>query len=165
MLVRGQAAGSKRMRDVIAVHLPQLQCAGIALQQDVALAVIIEVADAFDVPVTCERAHIVLDQDLIAAAGAVELPDLHQPAAVAQQQVADAVAVEVADADDMVAGGKRAQAGRMQKLRAAGMAVELPQLQRPGIALDHDIADAVVVEVAEPCDLPTRRQRRTDHGL
>ena len=57
----------------MAVHLPEQQAAAVVLHQQIAIAVIVEVADAVELLAGMQLDHPVAVQHLVAAAAAVEL--------------------------------------------------------------------------------------------
>src|SRR5438874_342910 len=80
------------------IHQPHGRPAIIVLPKNVGLAVAVEVARAFDVPI---RTRIGPDHSTANLTRAVHQPDLHTPVVILPQDVGLAVAVEIAGSLDV----------------------------------------------------------------
>src|SRR6266511_6476191 len=86
-------------RDPQTIHLPGVDLPAVVTPENVALAVIVVVADVLDVPVVGDRS--MRDRAFGFDVQAIHLPDVDLPAVVAPENVALTITVEVADALDM----------------------------------------------------------------
>src|SRR5439155_2491554 len=101
----------------------------------------------------------------VAGEAAVRLaePVAHGAGVVAPQDVADAVAVEIAGADDVpVAGHGGVEVGGVAGKAAVRLAE--PVAHRAGVVAPQDVDQPVAVEVAGPDNVPVARYRRVEVG-
>src|SRR5208282_251155 len=92
------------VQDRGAIHLPDRHVAGRVVPENVGLAVAVEVAGADDRPAGGGRHGGDVRGGGVQDRGAVHQPDRHIAGRVAPENVAHAVAVEVAGADDRPGG-------------------------------------------------------------
>src|SRR5208282_3861312 len=147
------------VQDRGAVHLPDRHVAGRVAPENVGIAVAVEVAGADDRP-SAGRHGADVRGGGIQDRGAVHQPDRHVAGRVAPQNVAHAVAVEVAGADDRPGGrhGGDVRGGGVQDRGA----VHLPDRHVAGRIVPKQVGIAVAVEVVLPDDRPGAGRYRGD---
>jgi len=140
---RRRGADHLRSRDELVIgNLPERDGTIIVPEQDIALTIAGEVADAGAVIVGRGRADRNRGPDRDAAGR----PDRELPGIAAQQDIVAWRAVEVAGAEDQET--RRPLAKRAARHESAG-AVGLPYHDIAGVVLKQDVGAAIVVEVAE----------------
>src|SRR5581483_3164899 len=142
-----------------AVHGPDRDLAGrVVAPENVLLAVAVEVADAGDTPTRIRRhrgaagGHRVAGHD----GRAIHGPDHERAVAVAPEDVASGVAVEVAGAGDTpgCAGRHRNAAHIDDAARQDGRAVHAPDREQPVAVAPERVGGAVAGEIGDRGDVP-----------
>jgi hypothetical protein len=154
-IARDRKAHDSALRlNLLAIHLPDIDLAAAVLTpENVAVAIAVEVTDALDVPIGGDWG--VRDSALRLNLLAIHhLPDIDLAAAVlTPENVAVAIAVEIADALDVPIGGDWGV--RDSALRLNLLAIHLPDIDLAAAVLPpENVAVAVTIEVADALDVP-----------
>ena len=150
----------------VGVHQPHRSLAVIVLEDDVGVAVTVEVAAALDVPAgeraRCEWTDLGVH---LAAIATVHQPQVDIAVDLLRDHIVGAVAVDVADGLDVEAKWAIGEHRRSTDRKLAAR-TELPNREHIGlvhdpqrrevvaVVLPDDLAVAVAVEVADACYLP-----------
>src|SRR5262249_10828720 len=130
----------------------------LALPKNVGLAIVVEVADALDLPIDAGVERTDATDELGADAVIAHQPHGGLAAALAlPDDIRVAIAVEIADALDLPVGAgiEPPDAAFERRLRRRA---HQPQRGLPVVVLPDHVGDAVAVEVASALDVPARER-------